>query len=353
MNDEKLIANITEQRNSLSTDRLDMSYGELMSLYEKNDLVISPKFQRLFRWDISRRSKFLESILLGIPVPPIFVAEDSDGRWELVDGLQRTSTILSFFGKLKNNDNNNWILEAGSLVPELEGYSSSNLPEKYLRNILRTYCRVEIIKWNSKYDMRYELFNRLNTGGESLSEQEIRNCIFRGTSEEFNEVLKELSEIESFNKLLYLTKKQKEQLYIEELVLRFFALYYSDLSKIKTKNLSMFMTDFMKQSIEENSLNYEEARTIFYRVVNVITQLDGAVFKFSNNQFSTSLYDAVMIGIAKNIEYYENQSKEYLAEKIEELKNNMDFRKYVGSASSSKTRVVNRMKVSLAILGEN
>lgn len=91
----ELESQVQELRNSLTTDRMDMSFGEIMNMYEQGEIIISPEFQRLFRWTIEQKTKFIESILLGIPIPPIFVAEDNDGRWELVDGLQRISTVLS------------------------------------------------------------------------------------------------------------------------------------------------------------------------------------------------------------------------------------------------------------------
>jgi uncharacterized protein with ParB-like and HNH nuclease domain len=79
---------ISELRNELKTDRLDMSFGEIMSIFESGDLVISPEYQRAYRWTDEQKTRFIESILLGIPIPPIFVAEDTSGKWELVDGLQ-------------------------------------------------------------------------------------------------------------------------------------------------------------------------------------------------------------------------------------------------------------------------
>ena len=167
---------ILEGRNSLSADRLDMSFGELMNMYSNDELVIDPEFQRLFRWDVHQRTRFIESLLLGIPIPSIFVAEDPDGKWEIVDGLQRLSTILSFFGMLKHTpEKNNWELEAGDVVETLKGLNLNDLPVKYQLNIKRSVCRIEVVKWDSNYDMRYELFNRLNTGGSPLTEQEIRN----------------------------------------------------------------------------------------------------------------------------------------------------------------------------------
>ncbi|MDW5469810.1 DUF262 domain-containing protein, partial [Acinetobacter baumannii] len=99
------------------------------------------------------------------PVPPIFVAEDENGRWELVDGLQRISTVLSFFSLLKNlQEKNGWIMKEGDIVEYFQDLGCKDLPLKLQLNIKRASCRIEIIKWNSAFDMRYELFNRLNTG---------------------------------------------------------------------------------------------------------------------------------------------------------------------------------------------
>ncbi|BDU86338.1 DUF262 domain-containing protein [Clostridium perfringens] len=343
---------ILENRNSLKTDRLDMSYGEILNLYENDELIISPQFQRLFRWSIYQRTRFLESILLGIPTPPIFVAEDSDGNWELVDGLQRISTIISFFGKLRDRDkDNNWVMEQGGLIKELEGFSLSTLPETYVKNIKRTYCRVEIIKWDSEYDLRYELFNRLNTGGTPLKEQEIRNCIFRGTSEKFNDLLLELSKNTDFASLISLSEQKKSELYDQELVLRFLALYNSDLDKIETKNISEFMTNYMQEEVKNRDFDYEANKDIFNRVMKVLVNTN-IKFKFKNNQFSTSLYDAITVAVAKNIEKYEIMGAQDIEAKVEELKKDDIFNKYVGSASSSKTRVLKRMKRAMELFGD-
>lgn len=188
---------ISDERARLSSDRMDISFGELMNLYNSEELIIRPEYQRLFRWTTAQKTGLIESILLGIPVPPIFVAEDENGIWELVDGLQRVSTIISFFGKLiddiskinvdvdteeieeENADNLNfWELESGSLIAELEGFTANNLPQKYLINIKRAVCRVELLRGESNTAMKYELFKRLNSGGSKLTPQEIRNAIF-------------------------------------------------------------------------------------------------------------------------------------------------------------------------------
>ena len=89
----------TAQR-QVRTDAYQMSVGEVVTMYKDGELVINPDFQRLFRWNEGQKSKLIESILLGIPLPPIFVFERDDGKWELVDGLQRVSTLLEFMGLL-------------------------------------------------------------------------------------------------------------------------------------------------------------------------------------------------------------------------------------------------------------
>lgn len=195
---QRLIEQITDKRQEVKPDRADMTFGEIINMYINDEIVISPEFQRAFRWEEYRQTRFIESLLLSIPIPPIFVAETKDGVWELVDGLQRLSTVLSFFGKLKVKEKNNLKLTEGSLIKELEGFTIDTLPERYVLALKRAVCRVEIIRFDSDVEMRYELFNRLNTGGVKLSEQEIRNCIFRGYGNRFNAFIVELSKKKEF-----------------------------------------------------------------------------------------------------------------------------------------------------------
>src|SRR5580692_3883275 len=99
-----LAEEITSAQRQVRTDAYQMSIGEIVSMYDNREIIVDPEFQRLFRWDIGQKSKLIESLLLGIPLPPIFVFEKEDGRWELIDGLQRISTILEFMGRLRKLD---------------------------------------------------------------------------------------------------------------------------------------------------------------------------------------------------------------------------------------------------------
>ena len=331
-------------RNSLSTDRLDMSFGEIMSMYERDEIVIDPDFQRLFRWDNYQKTRFIESILIGIPIPPIFVAEDKDGKWELVDGLQRISSVFSFFGLLKKlPEKNDWILSKGDLVTDLENLGCKDLPLKFQLNIKRASCRIEIIKWNSAFDMRYELFNRLNTGGSELTDQEIRNCIFRGVSKDFNSFLRAYATSNDFLNLIQPTERQLEQLYMDELVLRFCSLI--DTPEDFSENISQHMTNYMKEAVRDNS-KIAMLDKLFSRVVGILKPIGKDVFRGSNAVFSTSLFDCVMLGIGKNVDHYENERTDLIIARIEKLKQSDTFKKASGSASASKSRIVKRIEVA-------
>src|SRR5262245_59523836 len=97
-----LAVEIAKARREVVTDGYDMSVGEIISMYRDEEFIINPEYQRLFRWKPFQKTRFIESLLLGIPVPPIFVFQQKSGKWELVDGLQRVSTILEFVGELRD-----------------------------------------------------------------------------------------------------------------------------------------------------------------------------------------------------------------------------------------------------------
>lgn len=341
---------ILEGRNSLSADRLDMSFGELMNMYSNDELVIDPEFQRLFRWDIDQKTRFIESLLLGIPIPSIFVAEGPDGKWEIVDGLQRLSTILSYFGILKHTpDKNGWALDAGEIVESLKGLKVSDMPIKYQLNIKRSVCRIEVVKWDSQYDMRYELFNRLNTGGSPLTDQEIRNCIFRGISTVFTDLMKELSSNSTFYDLIQPTQKQKDELYLDELVLRFFSLYKNH--EGINKNLSKYMTDYMRLATK-GQIEYQYKIDIFKRVIKILEPLGRSALSGKNGQFSTSLYDGLFNGIAENVDYFEKVQLTNLEKVVNDLKEDEEFKKVSGVASNYKERVKKRINRALEVFSK-
>lgn len=349
---EKILSDIENSRNTLQTDKLDMSFGEIMNMYERDEIIINPDFQRLYRWTDYQKTRFIESVIIGIPIPPIFVAEDSQGRWEVVDGLQRLSTIFSFFGVLKNMpEKNNWMLGAGDMIQTLDGFTCDTLPLKIQLNIKRSSFRIEIIKWNSQYDLRFELFNRLNTGGTPLTNQEIRNSLYRSISSKFNDYLKELSAYQNFVDVVDISQEKIDQLYLEELVLRFLSLYRN--RQHVNKSIALHMTDFMKQCVENDNFKYDQYSQIFKKTFDILRRVGTGIFNSANREFSTAIYDTTTIGIAENIHLYSEKKPVVIKEKINEVKSDEVYQKMVRSGgNNSVQRVKKRLEFANSIFGK-
>jgi len=160
---KELLEEIEKERNSIKTDKIQMSFGEIMSMYEKNELVVNPLFKQKLLWTDIQKTKFIESLIIGIPVPSVIVIENKSGRWELIDGYQRLATLFSFFGILKNiSEQNNWKLGECNLIKTLNNYSCEDLPFKIQLNIKRTICLLQIINCDADLDLQTELFSRYN-----------------------------------------------------------------------------------------------------------------------------------------------------------------------------------------------
>jgi hypothetical protein len=339
---------ILELRNELKTDRLDMSFGEIINIYEEGDLIIRPEYQRAFRWSLEQKTRFIESILLGIPIPPIFVAEDDTGKWELVDGLQRISTILSFFGKLKVNDIkkaeklNFFKMDSTELLGEtIKGLTSNDLTPKLKNTIKRAVCRVEILRWDSQIDMRYELFNRLNTGSSPLTAQELRNCIYIG---EFNQFLQKLAKYKNFIKVVKPTPKQSETMFLEELILRYFAVIKEYKNWYLTKDIKNYLDDFMKDVVKGKIVidyNIEEQK--FKNIINFFSNFSKS-FNAKNKKFSASIYETLMFVAYYYYDYYvlkDNISQ--FKDKKHKLLSDSEFQKYAGHQTSQKERLKKKL----------
>jgi len=321
---------VSKQRNTLKSDRLDMTFGEIMHLYEDDMVIIDPEFQRAFRWTIDQCTKFIESILIGIPIPPIFVAEDTEGRWELVDGLQRISTILSFFGELKNDpkNSNNYTLTKGNLIPELEGWKAEGLPIRLSNTIKRAVCRVEILRWDSSIDMRYELFARLNKSGSSLTAQEVRNAVFRGGNEDIYRLLDEFSKNELFIKLMKPTSKNIDEKFDQEMVLRYLYFQYApnieDNEKTFQDQLDEFMLMVTKRQIvidlNECKINFEAD----FRLLN--DSFGEQIFRNKNGKFYPALFDGMSYLLARYRDTIRTQPDTCL-QMLETLKSGEEFTK--------------------------
>ena len=137
---------IERAKRAVSTDTVQVTIGEVYNMYTSSELNILPDFQRLFRWSNERKSNFIESILIGIPIPPVFVYENEDGTWELIDGLQRISTLLEFMGVLKDIDSGGILrsqLQKTKYLPSLQGvvWEQKEIGEVQIDKALQLFFR--------------------------------------------------------------------------------------------------------------------------------------------------------------------------------------------------------------------
>ena len=238
---DQLQEEIASSQRRVRADAYQLSIGEVVSMYDNNEIIINPEFQRLFRWSSSQKSKFVESLLLGIPIPSIFVFETDDAEWELIDGLQRLSTILEFMGKLRSDTGlvRPSILDATSYLPSLYNAvweTSDQIPDVTLADqrpltkgmqlsIRRARMGVQILKRPSDNQTKFDLFQRLNAGGTQANAQEVRNCIMLMTNPDGFRQIKESAESDSFIKVLNISDEQKEKQRHLEYAVRFLVHY--------------------------------------------------------------------------------------------------------------------------------
>jgi uncharacterized protein DUF262 len=229
----RLIERIAEVTKKASTQSLDLSFNELFDMITAKELNITPDYQRLFRWSEGQRSRFIESLILEMPVPPLFMIEEEDGRYQLIDGLQRISSYLHLRGGLEAPHLQSAPVRMGDklrlvdcdIVKELNGLTFDDLPASMQIRLKRAFINVWVIRKGTDPHFKYHMFKRPNTGGEELSEQQVRNCAIRMLSNEFSDFIVAQSKYEHFETCTdALTEARMLSAIDQELVLRFFAL---------------------------------------------------------------------------------------------------------------------------------
>lgn len=345
----QLLREIEEKRTSFKTDSYAMSIGELVSLYDKEEIIIRPEYQRLFRWTHGQKVKLIESIILGIPIPTIFVYQDENGIWELVDGLQRVSSILQLFGELK--DSEPLTLEGTKYIPSLEGFKWENpddiekeLPPSLKLSIKRAKINLTIILSDSDPRAKFEVFQRLNTGGSNASNQEVRNNVMIMVNPNIFKWFSSLGENEDFKETLSLSDRLYDEQYHMELLLRFIALAHYDYNH--RKDVGDFLDDINEDILNNTAFPFEEVKANFEETFLQLNQILGekSFKKYNGNDFKgkflESAFEAVGIGLSANINDYNFPAdNDLLEKKIRELYDQEIYSRTSGSGSNAKSRI--------------
>lgn len=345
---------IAKRVGEVRTDSFDLSFGEIASLHINKELVIQPEYQRLFRWTLQQKSHLIESILLELPIPQIFVIENQDGVLELIDGLQRVSTILQFMEPQSINADP-LVLDGCTLIPKLNGQVFTALPLSLRLRLKRSPIRTVVIKKQSQGFLRYEMFKRLNTGGANLEPQEIRNCSARMIGEDgvlFYNFLVTLSQYEDFAVCAeYLPQPDKDKKAAEELVLRFFAAKnFADEFKGSVRDwLDNYMEQVLLGRMNFDIVSESEA---FKETMAFARQKlgDTAFLRYRGNAPMGSLppayFEAISIGIHNNLEKIQNKTPESLRASVTALVQSDAFRSVTGPGANSKEKLKSRIRLA-------
>jgi len=362
-----LISEVEQRRKEYRTENYPMSIGELISMYTSKEVIINPEFQRYFRWSDNQKTKLIESILLGIPIPSIFIYQRKDGKWEIVDGLQRISTILQFVGELNDyNEKNEIINKKFPLILEKTNYLSNfenivwnledshyidykdiekltELPDSLKLFFKRSKLNFIIILPESDKDVKYEVFQRVNKGGTFANYQELRNCIMVMLNENTYSWLKKLSTNTDFIATTSLSDKSLEEQADKELILKYINLvfYFYDIKKDVSENLDETMQFLIKK--DDNELNdiqkhFEKLFLLLNKSLgdNAFKHAYDSIFK---GRFLEPAYEAIVTGLGYNLDNYTEADIELIKEKITNLWKENSFKNNIGSGSNAKSRI--------------
>lgn len=359
---------INAKAKEIFTDAYSMSIGELINLYSDEELDIHPEFQRFYRWSDEQKSKLIESILLGIPIPNIFVSQRSDGVWDVIDGVQRLSTIFEFVGILKNEggtqvaplklvgteflpslQDKTWKLEGEEEDMDVAENTFSSEQRLFFK---RSKIDVKIVKKESDDSAKYELFQRLNTGGSELSDQEVRNCLMLMINPQFYRWLNNIRNTnEGFIQTsAILPQRAKDEQYDMELLSRVLIYRHVDLSKYRsTKDLEVMIGDEIKLMCSNPPFDLNEEQSIIERTFFVLSNELGedAFRKFNvekdkfEGPFSVSIFESIVPGLSKNLDKVTQWGPGRLRELAKSVSNHSVFNENVTTRG---VRPINRVR---------
>jgi hypothetical protein len=280
--------------NDLVVQSSDMALMNVASLANSGALDLSPRFQRRNRWDRQRQSRLIESFVINVPVPPVYLAEERAGRFSVIDGKQRLTAIAQFL-------NDEYRLSGTIITPELEGLRFNELPAAIIGTLNMRPIRAVTVLRQTPDPIKYEVFLRLNTGGQPLNAQEIRNVAFPGL---LNDKIFELSEHPFLRRQLKI-RGESSPPYADmtdvEYVLRFFAMakYWRNFGG----NMRRALDEFMLRNHNIGPRQVEELGNRFHRAVDVCQQIWGerAFRRYDGRQWRDQqiggVYDAEMVAV--------------------------------------------------------
>lgn len=307
----------------------------------EGQIFIAPAYQRKFRWDDERCSQLIESLLLGIPVPSLMMATNTDSTWEVVDGLQRMNAIIKFVGdkdlreKMKFKDQRQLKLSNLQKLPNFDGLYFDDFPAHIQRHLRTRPLKVVVLNDKSDKIVRYDLFERLNTGGVALTPQEIRDCVYQG---DFSQKLEELAKEPDFTAVLKLTDTQQKDGTAEECVLRFFA--YLHRYKNFVHSVTGFLNEFMRDAAEAPDHRSDEV--VFKSTFAALANIFPHGLRRTARKGTTSLihYEGIAVGAALALK----RVRKLNTKGLEKWLDSTELRRFTTGATNSPAAVKGRIE---------
>jgi hypothetical protein len=334
------------QMRQIVSQKIELPISTFKEMVSKQ-INLSPDFQRRDRWNNEKGSRFIESIIMNVPIPPVFLGEDEYGKYLVLDGRQRLTAVFRFL-------NNEYPLEKLKVWPELNDCIFSTLEKRGLdRTLTRRFIPAVVILRESTPEVKYDVFDRLNTGGVVAEPMEIRNAIYGG---DFNKLLHEVTNDVVFRKLWGIPlddlERENNATYARmkdlELALRFFALRNPETMELNFRDhLSTYMSDRneeYKTNPQAVVLDREQFRLA---IMNVWAIFNGAAFLRPGRQVkSAPLADAFMVALSEIPETLANSRNAEIKAALNRLFEDENFIKVISSGTNGKSAISTRIKLA-------
>lgn len=326
---------------SITSYGADYPVDSLVQRLDK-DVVVVPAFQRKYVWTTRQASRFVESLLLGLPVPGIFLSKEPEsGVLLIIDGQQRLRTLGAFYSGILRGK----AFALREVQPQFEGKTYKTLTKEERTRLDDSIIHATVVRQDHPTQDQssiYHVFERLNTGGTNLQPQEIRACIFHG---KFENLLRDLDENKAWREVYGApSARMKDQ----ELILRFSALLF-DGDKY-ARPMKEFMNMFMGANRDLKHVAERELRAAFEPTIAIIRDALGRTAFRPERALNAAVFDAVMVAVAELLRVHPNTSPDTIKKRYVSLLDDPDFLTATKTGTSDETNVSLRMKRARAIL---
>jgi hypothetical protein len=329
-------------RYDVSSYGIDFDVEGLVKRLKRKDILI-PEFQRSYVWPQGDASRFIESLLLGLPVPGIFLAnEEKTNKLLVIDGQQRLKTLQFFYDGLFNpkpTEKKHRVFNLTNVQERFKGKTYATLEEADRIKLDNAVLHATIIRQESppgEDTSMYHIFDRLNTAGMRLTSQELRCSVYHGP---LMDLIKQLNETPAWRELY---GKTSQRLKDQELILRFLALYFD--AHIYERPMADFMSKFIARHAESGPSFLKECSAMFANTIEVAYKsLDRKAFKLGK-VLNAAVYDSVMVGIARRLAAGSAPNPKNVLKAYNSLLNDVDYIESVSRSTADEAFVAKRLE---------